>query len=82
MFVDGKRIKETILTRGAEIKIGETFFRYVERGEILTPGDINMEQNQLLKALDKIFKKIPRNVIIAIFALIVILVVLLTVFGK
>jgi len=35
-FVKGKRITETRLEMGDEIRIGETVFRFVERGEIFT----------------------------------------------
>lgn len=75
VFVGGKRIREAILVRGAEIKIGETFLRYVDRGEIISLGE---RKSQLLQVLNKI----PRNVIIAIFALFGILVLLLAVSGK
>ena len=36
ILINGERIDETLLSRGDNIKIGETLFRYVEKGEVFT----------------------------------------------
>ncbi len=75
VFINGKKIEERTLAGGDKIKIGETVFRFVAKGEIFTT-----EKKDKLGV--PLLKKVPRSVLISLIAILFIIPVLFIITNK